>query len=483
MPSKWTQLLLVPILFYLGVKLSLAFAVLPEVLVMLWMPNSLLVATLFHYGMRRYGYFAAMIIAAEIAADYPTFSLVEAVCFGAINLVEATTAYLLLRLWRFDSRFARPIDLAKFVVAGPMIAAFIAASSAAAVYSYFRGTETSYFEFLRVWWFSDGLGLLILTPLVLGIWPPDPLPAHERAPLRWYDVLAIGLGAIVVAAFALSEEGFFRGIPIRSVLLLPMVLFVAARFSLRTTTLVLVIVAAVVLYVAKNGQDPFGPLPIHQTVLSVQEFIFTMSVMALGFHALLSQLRANTRELEARVQSRTAELSVANTRLRELAVTDSLTGLPNRRALFGLLRREIGRERRHGHGLAVVMFDVDHFKDVNDRYGHAAGDNVLRHVARVTSPVVRSMDTLARYGGEEFVLVAPETDEAEAVRLAERMLQALRSSEAQVNHHAIRVTASFGVAMLRPEDGEPEPLLRRADAALYAAKAGGRDQVCANLHE
>lgn len=108
-----------------------------------------------------------------------------------------------------------------------------------------------------------------------------------------------------------------------------------------------------------------------------------------------------------RVQSRTAELSAANARLEELAVTDSLTGLANRRALFGLLQREIDRAHRHRHDLAVIMFDIDQFKLVNDRHGHAAGDAVLRHIAAVTARVIRSTDTLARYGGEEFVLVAP----------------------------------------------------------------------------
>lgn len=476
---RWIQLILVPVLFYLGAKLSLAFAVMPEVLVMLWIPNSILLATLLHYHGRRYAGFAGLIIVAEIAADYPTFSLLEAVLFGAINLIEVTIAYLLLRRWRFDPRFATPNDIAKFVMAAPVISAFTSACAAAATYSHFRGTETSFFEFLRVWWFSDGLGLLILTPLVLSFWPPVPGLIHERVRLRWYDGIVMAGALVLIVAFASSQQRTFYGMTVRPFLLIPPVLYAAVRFSMRTATAVVVAVAALLLFVTQNGQQPFGDLPIRETVTSVQELIFIMSTMALGIAALLSQHRANTRQLEARIRDRTAELSAANRQLQELAVTDSLTGTLNRRALFDLMRREMDRERRHRHGLAVIVFDIDHFKEVNDRYGHAAGDVALRHVASVAGKVVRTTDAVARYGGEEFVLVVPETDRASALHLAERLREALRSTDIAVNHEALRVTASFGVAMLHPEDQEPEQLLRRADRALYAAKAAGRDRVVA----
>ncbi len=475
--QRGIQLILVPVLFYLGAKLSLAFAVMPEVVVMLWIPNSILLATLLHYHGRRYASFGALIIAADIAADYPTFSLIEAVLFGAINLLEVTIAYLLLRHWRFDPRFATPNDIAKFVMAAPVTAAFTSACAAAATYSHFRGLEMGFFEFLRVWWLSDGLGLMILTPLALSLWPPVPGTVNERVRLRWYDGVAITVGLAILVAFAFSRQRIFHGMTLRSFLLIPPVLYAAARFSMRTVTLVVAAVTALLVYVTRNGQQPFGDLPLRETVASGQELILIMSTMALGIAALLTQQRANARQLEARIRDRTGELSAANRRLQELAVTDPLTGLCNRRALFDLLRREIDREQRHPHGLAVILFDLDHFKEVNDRYGHAAGDLVLRHVAEVAGREVRGTDTLARYGGEEFVLVAPETDEADALLLAERMRSVLRSAHVAVDGQDLRVTASFGVAMLRPDDRQPEQLLRRADQALYAAKAAGRDRV------
>lgn len=476
--SKWVQLIVLPVLFYIGAKLSLAFAVMPEVLIMMWLPNSLLLAALLHYQLRRYAYFGALIIAAEIAADYPTFSLIEAIAFGAINLFEVTLAYALLRRWKFDSRVATPGDITKFVMAGPVIGAFVGSCAAAGVYSYFRGGgQTSFFEFQGVWWFSDALGLLILTPLVLSLWPPSAAEPSRPAAWRWYDGLALTGGVLVLLAFLTTDRGTFYGFSLRPVLLLPLAVYVAARFGMRATTVVLALVAAAVLYVTKNGQQPFGELPIRETVVLVQEFVFITTVMALGLAALLAQLRATARELEARVEDRTAELRGANARLEKLAVTDPLTGLLNRRALFSVLPREMERERRHQRELAVIMFDIDHFKKVNDEHGHANGDEVLRHVAGVMTQVIRTTDTMARYGGEEFVLIAPETDKAEAIQLAERMHQALRSSPVTVGGEALHITASFGVAMLHSDDHDSEEILRRADAALYAAKAAGRDRV------
>jgi diguanylate cyclase (GGDEF)-like protein len=473
------QLLLVPVLFFVGVKLSLALAVMPEVVVMLWLPNGFILAALLRFGLRRYGYFALLILVAEIAADYPTFSFVESLLFGVINLLEATIAYLLLSRWRFDSRFVRPVDLAKFLIAGPVIAAFVTACAAGAIYSYFRGIELTYFEFLRVWWFSDALGLMIVTPLVLSIWPLKSGAVEEPIRLRWFDGLVALLAFAAIAVILVSENGMFYGAQVRPTWLFPLLLYAAARLTPRMTIFVLVIFSTVFLFTVENGQQPFGELPIHETVLQVQQLVFLMTVTSIGFAALLAQLRADTRELEARVQARTAELREANEQLQKWALTDPLTGVLNRRALFDVLRREMERHRRHGHQLAVIMFDIDHFKAVNDTYGHAVGDSVLQHVAQVAAKEIRGTDTLARYGGEEFVLIAPETDKLQAVQLSNRVREALRVGALPMNQGELRITASFGVALMRAQDAAPEEVLQRADEALYAAKAAGRDRVMA----
>jgi len=479
--SPIMQLLIAPVLFYAGAKLSLALALPPQPLVMLWMPNGVLLAVLLVYGLRRYGYFAAAIIVAEIAADWPTYSLIEAILFACINLAEATGAFLLLRRWRFDLAFTTPADLAKFLLAGPILAAFASACAAAAVHSHASDQPLSYLQYLLVWWFSDGVGLAIVTPLILGLWPGVPRVV-ERRRLHVYDAAVAAAAIAAISLILLADKAMVGGWPIRPVLLLPFAVYAGARLSPRATAAVAAAVAGLLLFVTGNGRQPYGELPIEQTILQVQQFAVITTITSMGLSTLLAQLRANTRHLEQRVEERTAQLLVANEQLQRLAVTDPLTGVANRRALFEALGREIDRYRRHPRDLAVIMFDIDGFKAVNDRHGHAAGDRVLQHVASLAARAVRSTDTLARYGGEEFAIIAPETDGEQARQVAERIRTAISSgSEVAGEKGPMRVTASFGVAMLEADDAGPESVMGRADAALYAAKAAGRDRVVCEL--
>jgi diguanylate cyclase (GGDEF)-like protein len=168
-------------------------------------------------------------------------------------------------------------------------------------------------------------------------------------------------------------------------------------------------------------------------------------------------------------------------RLREQAQTDGLTGLANRRHFQDRLSAEANRSRRHGTALGLVLLDVDHFKHVNDTYGHHAGDLVLQHVASVVEDSCRPYDLAARYGGEEIAILAPQTDAVSAATLAERMRRAIAESTVSVGSGVtVTVTVSAGVAALEPEDVDattPDELLRRVDAALYGAKRAGRDRV------
>lgn len=164
-------------------------------------------------------------------------------------------------------------------------------------------------------------------------------------------------------------------------------------------------------------------------------------------------------------------------RMRERSERDPLTNLRNRRALDAALEQEGPRARRYARSLAVVALDVDHFKPVNDRYGHAAGDAVLRRLAEVLSEGVRDVDVAARVGGEEFVLVLPETSAAAAREVAERLRAAIASAVVEHDGERIQVRISAGVAAWPESVGAPEDLLDAADAALYTSKHSGRDRV------
>ena len=158
--------------------------------------------------------------------------------------------------------------------------------------------------------------------------------------------------------------------------------------------------------------------------------------------------------------------------LRTQAISDPLTGLANRTAGNERLDDESSDARRRRWPLAIVLFDIDHFKAINDTHGHLVGDEVLIATAEVISAAVRPRDLLVRWGGEEFLIVLPETTGDEAMEIAERARRAL----AAARPHGQSVTATFGVAE-HLEHEEVKDLLARADAALYEGKGGGRDQV------
>ncbi len=186
------------------------------------------------------------------------------------------------------------------------------------------------------------------------------------------------------------------------------------------------------------------------------------------------------------------ELRATEERLTRLAVTDSLTGIANRRQLLAGLEQEVRRAGRSGRPLSVLMLDLDHFKAVNDRYGHAVGDAVLIAVVTRCLARLRAIDLCGRIGGEEFVVVLPETDEEGAAATAERLRADMADTPLDTATGPLDVTVSIGIATHRPgarphhpgADGAADAtqaLLQRADDALYRAKAGGRNCVRADV--
>jgi diguanylate cyclase (GGDEF)-like protein len=163
--------------------------------------------------------------------------------------------------------------------------------------------------------------------------------------------------------------------------------------------------------------------------------------------------------------------------LARLAATDPLTGLPNRRFFQQTANLELERVRRFGGVASLIMLDVDHFKAVNDSYGHALGDEALRCVTRACKQSLRKMDVFARHGGEEFVILLPATHEKAACSVAEKLRRAIAEMPVSDGQNNITLTASFGVAQLRASDQGIDPGLARADIALYAAKHSGRNCI------
>lgn len=164
--------------------------------------------------------------------------------------------------------------------------------------------------------------------------------------------------------------------------------------------------------------------------------------------------------------------------LRDLATRDQLTGLLNRREFERILREEKDRSLRFGQPCAIILADLDHFKSVNDRHGHPAGDEVLRQVARRLEGGIRSVDRVTRIGGEEFAIVMPQADGTVAAETANRLCKLIRAEPVPAGGDLLLpLTLSLGVAVFPADASKGEEIVTAADKALYAAKAGGRNRV------
>jgi len=193
----------------------------------------------------------------------------------------------------------------------------------------------------------------------------------------------------------------------------------------------------------------------------------------------LTTLQNEWEKDRAQLRQIAAELAVVNRRLANVALTDLLTGLPNRRSAMDQLEQAWSAASRSSLPLAVMLVDIDHFKSINDSYGHAAGDMVLREAASTLRAAARREDSVCRIGGEEFLVICPNTDLKSAMLSAERLRASLSAKQIAIGQTEKAITVSIGVAMREPETADMDALVSLADQALYAAKNAGRNQICA----
>ncbi len=192
----------------------------------------------------------------------------------------------------------------------------------------------------------------------------------------------------------------------------------------------------------------------------------------ISFDVLLARIETQLRMAEA-----LATIRAQRDMLQSLALLDPLTDVYNRRAFEQRLADELSRAQRFSRPLSLIFFDLDHFKRVNDTWGHTVGDEVLREFARLLQETLRAMDVVARYGGEEFCVIMPETEGNDAFRVGERVRQRLANSRMRVNDHEICLTVSGGVAQATGRENTPQELIEKADQALYRAKQAGRNRI------
>lgn len=225
------------------------------------------------------------------------------------------------------------------------------------------------------------------------------------------------------------------------------------------------------------------PAPWQMPAVQLVAGLLLLTIVGAFFRRRYRQVEDERKRLRRMVDKRTRELVEKNTQLERMATTDELTALPNRRFFLESMERELRKMTRltSEQPLSLLVIDLDRFKSINDRFGHAAGDEVLRQVARRLAQGVRATDLAARYGGEEFAILLPNTKPSGAHFLAEKLRAEVEQTELRFNGTKIGVTISVGVATIaapqRYDAEVEEELLRRADEAMYRAKTGGRNRV------
>lgn len=198
----------------------------------------------------------------------------------------------------------------------------------------------------------------------------------------------------------------------------------------------------------------------------------------IGLYEELTSLNNKLVTLQRELAKKNIELEHLNAEVQRLSIIDELTHLYNRRGFFEMGHREVERAKRFGKPLSAIMLDIDHFKQFNDRYGHAIGDKVLEEVATRCSLRLRKVDIFGRYGGEEFSVLLPETKIADARITAERLRYHTSHEPISTEFGLLSVTISLGIAIFKGDTMGLEELLEHADQALYKAKESGRNRVC-----
>lgn len=411
-----------------------------------WPGAGLTVAVLLRRPQREWAVLLGAVFVAEVAVDLVTvFGLRQSVAFGVANCVEPLVgAALVRRHGRPTPDLARVSDLLRFfaaaVVAGPAVGALVGTALPAVL------AGDPWFPRLLRWFIGDAVGVVVVAPFLLS-WSSDVRAAVPAQGVRLAAVIGV---AAVVAVGPWSVPRTYG----LQYLLLPALVVLALRLGTAPAATAVLAVGVIIETGTVAGVGPYAGAE-GGGLLAAQMFLAVSAFTALTVAALTAGL---------------VERERSEAVLRGQALHDSLTGLGNRRLLHERLEHALARLARRPGLVGVVCVDLDGFKEVNDRWGHAAGDAVLIETGRRLERFVREVDTVARLGGDEFLVLVEElTTAAEAGDLATRLTEALREPVAW-NATFLAVDASVGVALTATATTDPAELIADADRAMYRAK-------------
>jgi diguanylate cyclase (GGDEF)-like protein len=443
-PRRAGLLLVLAVAYGVAGKLGLELAVVHSSATLVWAPTGIALAACLILGT---WVWPAIFVAAFVVNVTTAGTVWTSLAIALGNTLEPVMAtYLVNRFANGSRSFETVRDVAFYTLFAAGLSPAVAATIGVTALT-LGGVAawTNYASIWLTWWAGDAGGMLVIAPVILlWIYPP---------PMRWTRAKIVEAVAVYMA-IALAGVAVFGGVlplgarnyPVDFVCV-PFVGWAALRLSPRVAATGVLLLSAVAVWGTVNGNGPFAATSTPLSLLLLQAYIGVTGVGTLFFAATVRERRKLVR------------------RLRDLSMSDALTELANYRRLMDVLEHEIDRSHRTEHPFAVLLFDLDRLKTVNDRYGHLVGNRALCRVADVLRDTCRAVDTAARYGGDEFALVLPETHGPAAMTVAERVRRQL----AQDTEHP-PISVSVGLAVY-PEDGDTiEALIGSADMRLYELK-------------
>ena len=378
-------------------------------------------------------------------------SVVTSLAIAVGNTLEGLIGcYLVTRFAAGKQAFQRAQDIFKFAtfaaVLSPVVGATAGVTSLALAGF---ASWTNYGSIWSTWWLGDAVGAVVVTPLVL-LWWENPRVHWSRRQIAELVLLFLGLFFTGWIVFGGHFEFSVKNYPLEYVCI-PFLVWAAFRFGRRKAITATCALAAIATWGTAHGFGPFARDSQNTSLLLLQSFIGVMAVTSM---ALAAEFTEHKR---------------ADEYVRQLAVTDPLTGLANYRRLLDTLDSEIKRYERTGRPFAIVLADLDGLKKINDTHGHLVGTEAICRLANILRIHCRAVDIAGRYGGDEFVLVLPEADSQAAQRVANRIAERLSTDGDEPP-----VTVSTGIAVY-PHDGKTiAELFGAADRALYLKKGSSK---------
>ena len=437
--------------YFLAGKLGLKLAFVNASVTAVWPCTGIALAAFLVLG---YRVWPAILTGAFLVNLTTAGSVATSIGIAVGNTLEGVVGcYLVTRFAGGQHAFERAQDIFKFGCLAGIVSTTVSATIGVTSLALGGFADWKmYGPIWCTWWLGDGVGAVVVTPLVL-LWRENPRLDWTRKQMIELAFLFSGLFFTGWIVFGGRFHSALKNYPL-DYLCIPFLVWAAFRFGRRKAATAICVLAVLAAWGTLNGFGPFSRESQNTSLLLLQSF---MGIMAITTLVLAAEVTEHNR---------------ADEHVRQLAATDPLTGLANYRRLLDAFDSEIKRHGRTGRSFAVLLFDLDGLKKINDAHGHLVGSRALCRVANILRIHCREIDTAARYGGDEFVLVLPETDFEAAQRVAERISGRLKDDVEKPS-----ISVSTGTAIY-PQDGRTiNELLGAADCTLYTEKDSSKRKL------